>query len=69
MGLGVLRLSVHDGSTVPPTPRRKELMGLSGRGLRLVDVLADRWGVEVAAGGKVVWVELADGAGPSEPQP
>jgi anti-sigma regulatory factor (Ser/Thr protein kinase) len=62
VGRGAVRISVHDGSTVLPAPRRKELMALSGRGLRLVDVLADRWGVEVAIGGKVVWVELADGA-------
>ena len=60
VGLGAVRISVHDSCSILPTPRRKELMGLSGRGLRLVDVLADRWGVDVAIGGKVVWVELAD---------
>jgi anti-sigma regulatory factor (Ser/Thr protein kinase) len=69
VGLGAVRISVHDSSSVLPTPRRKELMGLSGRGLRLVDVLADRWGVDVAIGGKVVWVELADVARPEDLHP
>jgi anti-sigma regulatory factor (Ser/Thr protein kinase) len=69
VGLGAVRISVHDGSSVIPAPRRKELMALSGRGLRLVDVLGDRWGVDVAIGGKVVWVELLDVAGQGDQRP
>jgi hypothetical protein len=36
-----------------PNPLRT---GVSG--LRLVDELADRWGVEQHEGGKSIWVEL-----------
>jgi hypothetical protein len=30
----------------------------SGRGVRLVDTLADDWGVDVLPAGKTVWFEL-----------
>jgi len=36
---------------------------LGGRGLRLVDELSERWGVERRPGGKCVWAEWAVGAG------
>ncbi|MFJ2116471.1 ATP-binding protein, partial [Streptomyces sp. NPDC087850] len=32
--------------------------GVSGRGLLLVDLLADEWGVESRGGGKCVWCEF-----------
>lgn len=31
----------------------------SGRGLHIVDALADRWGVSVHEGGKTIWFEVA----------
>jgi hypothetical protein len=31
----------------------------TGRGLQLVERLADRWGSEPRTGGKVVWFEVA----------
>lgn len=40
----------------------------SGRGLLLVQVLADAWGAQPCGTGKVVWFELcADPAGPAAP--
>jgi hypothetical protein len=31
---------------------------MSGRGLLLIGVLAQRWGTEIVGDGKVVWVEF-----------
>jgi anti-sigma regulatory factor (Ser/Thr protein kinase) len=59
----VLRLRVADGDTRPPVPRRAVTDELStGRGLRLLEVLSTRWGVEATRPpeppGKAVWCEL-----------
>ncbi|MFE4592256.1 ATP-binding protein [Streptomyces laurentii] len=45
---------------VPP-PARPGFEETSGRGLLLVDALADRWGVEHVATGKRVWCDLDTG--------
>jgi anti-sigma regulatory factor (Ser/Thr protein kinase) len=60
----LLRLRVADGDGRPPVPRRAVSDSLStGRGLRLLEVLSTRWGVEPVrdsgSSGKVVWCELA----------
>lgn len=58
-GPGEVRVEVADGSAVSPRRRRPTPAGTTGRGLRLVEVLSDRWGVDaddrVAPGGKVSW--------------
>jgi anti-sigma regulatory factor (Ser/Thr protein kinase) len=56
----VLRVEVGDFSTAPPTLGGFDLEAMSGRGLALVEALADRWGVETHGSGKRVWFELAD---------
>ena len=56
---GVLRIEVADGSPVIPTPRRPTALAGTGRGLQLVDRLANRWGVEKSRGGKTIWFELS----------
>jgi serine phosphatase RsbU (regulator of sigma subunit)/anti-sigma regulatory factor (Ser/Thr protein kinase) len=60
---GRVRLEVHDPSPAVPVPRARDLGATNGRGMVLVDALADSWGVEVGDGlpdeGKTVWVELA----------
>jgi anti-sigma regulatory factor (Ser/Thr protein kinase) len=49
-------IEVEDSSPVLPTPRVAEDDDTSGRGLAIVEILAEEWGVrESAAGGKVVW--------------
>ncbi|MFG2721885.1 ATP-binding protein [Streptomyces sp. NPDC048416] len=59
-----LRVEVRDFATDPPTPRRpSDDDGTHGRGLVLVEALADAWGVRQQDRGKVVWFEL-DGASP-----
>jgi anti-anti-sigma factor len=41
-----------------PVQRRAEDLAESGRGIALVDALADNWGVEVSAASKALWFEL-----------
>lgn len=63
-GAGV-RLEVEDrdpGGTVGPSAARAgDGRGVTGRGLLLVEALAERWGVTVDADGKTVWAEIATG--------
>lgn len=58
-----LRIGVVDGSAVRPVVRELESGSGRGRGLRLVEAIADRWGCEDHDGGKRVWLELRS-AGP-----
>ncbi len=53
-----LRVEVEDSSSALPRRREAGESGVSGRGLLLVDLLADDWGVEARGGGKVVWCEF-----------
>jgi len=53
-----IRVSVTDGSPIPPALRRHSLTATTGRGLRLLDQLADSWNVEDSNGGKTVWFTL-----------
>lgn len=46
---------VWDASPDVPALREADLTGDRGRGLLLVDFLADQWGHRPADGGKVVW--------------
>jgi anti-sigma regulatory factor (Ser/Thr protein kinase) len=54
-----LRISVADGSSVRPVVRELDTENPRGRGLRLVQAIADRWGAEEHHGGKRVWFEIA----------
>ncbi|SCD32204.1 SpoIIE family protein phosphatase [Streptomyces sp. PpalLS-921] len=53
-----LRVDVEDRSSALPRRRDAGESGVSGRGLMLVDLLADVWGVEARGGGKCVWCEF-----------
>ena len=53
-----LRIAVVDGSAIRPVVRALDTGSLRGRGLRLVEAIADRWGAEDHDGGKRVWFEL-----------
>ena len=63
---GALRVEVADGSRGVPRARRYGGEATTGRGLHLVEELADSWGVERSADGKTVWAELAP---PDRPSP
>ncbi|UNM12686.1 serine/threonine-protein phosphatase [Streptomyces formicae] len=54
-----LRVEVEDSSSALPRRREAGESGVSGRGLMLVDRLADVWGVESRGSGKCVWCEFA----------
>ena len=51
-----VRISVADGSAV--IPRRRDPDRRGGRGLALIEAVADRWWIEEHDGGKRVWAEL-----------
>lgn len=56
---GRARVEVYDGSRTEPTFKPLTLDRDSGRGLAIVDAIADAWGVApVDDHGKVVWFEL-----------
>ena len=54
-----LRITVRDGSALQPVVRDFEIGAPRGRGMRLVEAIATRWGVEEHGEGKAVWFELA----------
>ncbi|WP_405016821.1 SpoIIE family protein phosphatase [Kitasatospora sp. NBC_00070] len=53
-----LRVEVEDESDLWPTRRTPGEQASSGRGLMLVEALADGWGVEPRGTGKRMWFEL-----------
>ncbi|MET8025453.1 SpoIIE family protein phosphatase [Streptomyces avermitilis] len=53
-----LRVEVEDSSSALPRRREAGESEVSGRGLLLVDRLADVWGVEARGSGKCVWCEF-----------
>jgi anti-sigma regulatory factor (Ser/Thr protein kinase) len=56
---GWLRIAVVDGSSVLPVVHALDGDSPRGRGLHLVQAIADRWGSEDHRGGKRVWLDLA----------
>ncbi|MGW7492614.1 ATP-binding protein [Streptomyces sp. NPDC054786] len=53
---GTVHVEVHDSSPRRPRPRRPTNDDVSGRGLHIVAVLSDDWGVEDrGVTGKFVW--------------
>ncbi len=57
------RVEVHDESSDPVVRRSSDIAAPGGRGLRLIDALADSWGVtQIHDDGKVVWFEVDDPA-------
>jgi anti-sigma regulatory factor (Ser/Thr protein kinase) len=57
-----LRIAVLDGSSIPPVVQELAAERPRGRGLLMVQQIAERWGSEERPGGKRVWFEL----GPAE---
>ncbi|MER7467765.1 SpoIIE family protein phosphatase [Streptomyces sp. NPDC097981] len=55
---GRIRIEVEDSSSALPRRREAGDWAVSGRGLLLVDQLADEWGVEPRGSGKCVWCEF-----------
>lgn len=61
-----LRVEVADSSDELPHKRRPGEMASSGRGLVLMEMLADAWGVDPRGEGKSIWFELYESAEPVE---
>ena len=56
---GRVRVEVHDmGSVAAPAVCRSDSPEESGRGLALVEAIADRWGFHGSQFGRVVWFEM-----------
>jgi anti-sigma regulatory factor (Ser/Thr protein kinase) len=57
---GVLRVAVTDDSPapLPEVDLHPRTSAEGGRGLLIVSLLASRWGINPASGGKAVWFEL-----------
>jgi two-component sensor histidine kinase len=55
---GGLYVGVADDDSRHPVVRDEDGDSLGGRGLRLLESLASRWGVRPDPPGKVVWLEL-----------
>jgi anti-sigma regulatory factor (Ser/Thr protein kinase) len=53
-----VRVEIHDTSPGVLPRLRESVEGQGGRGLLLVDRLADAWGVSATAGGKSVWFRM-----------
>ena len=57
-----VRVEIGDRSPTPPLVRPMDRSAIGGHGVRIVDALADRWGVlgldPKAGPGKIVWFEL-----------
>jgi len=60
-GRDMVRVEVHDRSPVEPRVHHFHLTSGTGRGLRMLEQLARRWGVESdPRGGKFVWFEVGE---------
>jgi anti-sigma regulatory factor (Ser/Thr protein kinase) len=53
-----LRVDVSDNDPTMPVAPDAEDNATSGRGLRIVQALADHWGITPTADGKTIWFEI-----------
>lgn len=58
-----LRIEVHDGDRRAPARKHYSALSTTGRGILLLERLAQDWGVVPARDGKSVWFELDATAG------
>ena len=57
---GGVRLAIEDMASAWPEIRAAGLHDLDGRGMAIVEALADRCGYDAVPGGKIAWAELPD---------
>ncbi|WP_320774057.1 SpoIIE family protein phosphatase [Streptomyces sp. CRN 30] len=57
-----IRVEVTDNGEELPHRRRPGEMASSGRGLMLIEMLADEWGVAPRGAGKSIWFDLYEGS-------
>ena len=63
---GGVRVDVADSSAQVPRRRSYSYLSGTGRGLGLVEDVAEAWGVDTRPGGKSVWFVLTDAASADE---
>ncbi|MGW1772174.1 SpoIIE family protein phosphatase [Streptomyces sp. NPDC002104] len=68
LGARRLRVEVADASDELPHKRHPGEMASSGRGVLLLEMLADDWGVDPRGEGKSTWFVLLEQSKPVEPQ-
>lgn len=56
---GVVRIEVGDDNSRHPQEQQQDQDALDGRGLAILDMLCQAWGVRDEVIGKVVWFDLA----------
>ncbi|MBY8878958.1 ATP-binding SpoIIE family protein phosphatase [Actinacidiphila acidipaludis] len=66
-GLRTLMVEVSDRGDELPHQRAPGELASSGRGLMMLDILAEQWSVRPESEGKTVWFSLAEDAPPPEP--
>ncbi|MFL6110279.1 MAG: ATP-binding protein [Catenulispora sp.] len=58
-----VRIGVVDSARIMPVSAKSgDDLATSGRGLLIIDALADRWGTDLYRWGKQVWAELSCGS-------
>jgi hypothetical protein len=55
---GAVLIEVRDASVELPRVCEPEVARGGGRGMRMVEAVARRWGTRLVPGGKVVWAEI-----------
>ncbi|NGO10700.1 SpoIIE family protein phosphatase [Streptomyces sp. HC44] len=63
-----MRVEVTDCSDALPHKRQPGELASSGRGLMLMELLADAWGVDPRGEGKSIWFELYEPDGSGDPE-
>jgi hypothetical protein len=61
-GTRLLHVEVRDANDDMPHRRSPGELASTGRGLLLIEELADAWGVRPHGEGKAIWFELREGA-------
>jgi anti-sigma regulatory factor (Ser/Thr protein kinase) len=59
-----LWVGVSDANPLPPVIRGHDVEATHGRGMALVNMLSDDWGVQLADRGKQVWFRVRGFSGP-----
>ncbi|ONH25364.1 ATP-binding protein [Pseudofrankia asymbiotica] len=62
-----IRVEVTDGTALLPVVGPARPDATNGRGIRLIDALATRWGVQRHPDGKTVWFEIASASPTAAP--